>query len=358
MKTSIILLTLLAAVAGSCKNKKNPFDYGTFPSAWTMLTQDADEYYVCDDAEVWTIEENKFIQWYIATGEKWETEISDAYQAGDTVIFNVEESDGYRYKFKFRWFDKDKGIAQCWSHIDEDFFQWLVPNERLSEFPTAECSLDEEETEGEIVGVETRSENPDDLVRSDETISEKIFGDLNHDGENDCVIITKQTKQSAFVTDKYRGELDRNRRGILIAFKKGEHYETVLALPDCFASEHEDGGVYFAPELSVGIERNNLKIHYGHGRYGWWQYLFRYRNSDFELIGHDRSENRGPVVEGLVSMNFLTKKKKTLINTNPDAEGGDEVFDETWQDIELTSGTVKLADITDFDTFSVDTIDF
>ena len=106
--------------------------------------------------------------------------------------------------------------------------------------------------------VKSNSKNPDDLVPSEETIFEKIFGDLNNDGEDDCVIITKQTKKSAFETDEIRGELDLNRRGIVIAFKEGDYYNTVLTIPDCFSSENEDGGVYFAPELSVEIKRGNI----------------------------------------------------------------------------------------------------
>jgi hypothetical protein len=202
--------------------------------------------------------------------------------------------------------------------------------------------------------VETQSKNSKNLVRSDETILEEIFGDLNNDGEDDCVIITKQTKKEAMsVKNQFDEEVDRNRRGIVIAFKEGEYYNTILAIPDCFSSENEDGGVYFAPELSVEILKGNLKIHYGHGRYGWWQYLFRYRNNNFELIGYDGFSHRGPIMQNGVSINFLTKKQQTLTNTNLDAEDeSEEVIEETWQNITI-SNLVKLIDIKDFDEFSV-----
>ena len=207
------------------------------------------------------------------------------------------------------------------------------------------------------ITVESKSKNPDDLVRSDEVILEKFFSDLNNDGMEDCVIITKQTKKEAFVTDEYRGELDRNRRGILIAFKDStENYNTVLAIPDCFSSENEDGGVYFPPELGVGTRRGNLIIGYGHGRYGSWEYVFRYRNKNFELIGYDQSNNRGPITESRISINFLTKKKQTLVNTNPNIPDDDsdyeEVFEETWKDI-VIENLVKLSDIKDFGMFEV-----
>ena len=194
--------------------------------------------------------------------------------------------------------------------------------------------------------IERKSKNPTDLVRSDETIFEKFFGDLNNDGEEDCVVITKQTEKSAFVTDEYRGELDRNRRGILITLKDGEYYHTVLKIPDCFSSENEDGGVYFAPELSVEIKKGNLIVHYGHGRYGWWQYTFRYRNNNFELIGYDETDL---YAYSSISINFLTKKQQTKVNANLDPDG-EEV--ETWQDIDVKN-LVKLTDIRDFDEFSI-----
>jgi len=202
----------------------------------------------------------------------------------------------------------------------------------------------------------SKSENPEDLVCSDETILEKIFGDLNNDGEEDCVIITKQTKKDvASVRNQFDEKVDRNRRGILIAFKEGKYYHTFLTIPDCFSSENEDGGVYFAPDMGVGIEKGNLFVMYGHGRYGWWQYIFRYRNNNFELIGYDSSENRGPITEKITSINFLTKKKQTKININPDPDPEseeEEVFEETWQDI-VISNRVKLIDIK-FDEFDVD----
>ena len=202
----------------------------------------------------------------------------------------------------------------------------------------------------------SKSENPEDLVRSDEIILEKIFSDLNNDGEEDCIIITKQTKKGvASVRNQFDEEVDRNRRGILIAFKEGGHYNTFLTIPDCFSSENEDGGIYFPPDLYIKTVRGNLIIGYAHGRYGWWEYIFRYRNNNFELIGYDSSQNRGPITEKITSINFLTKKKqtKTNTNTNPDTDSEEEeVFEETWQDIVISS-LVKLIDIKCFDEFDV-----
>jgi hypothetical protein len=194
-----------------------------------------------------------------------------------------------------------------------------------------------------------KTEKFSEFVPAGYRIFEEIYGDLNKDGVDDCVLIIKDTNKENFVNDEYRGELDRNRRGIVILFGKGGYYEVVLENKDCFSSENEDGGVYFAPELSVEItKKGSLCIHYAHGRYGWWRYTFRYQNNDFELIGFDNSSDRGPVTEGMTSINFLTKKKKVSINTNADAESGEEQFEVTWEDIGIES-LVKLSEIGDFD---------
>jgi hypothetical protein len=147
-------------------------------------------------------------------------------------------------------------------------------------------------------------------------VVETIRGDLNKDLQEDEVLIIKATNKKNFVKHEYRGLLDRNRRGLIVALKKGDRYELALENRSCFSSENEDGGVYFPPELHIWVEKGNLRLHYAHGRYGSWTYLFRYQNADFELIGYDSSENSGPVVDRAVSINFLTKQMLIRENTN------------------------------------------
>lgn len=165
---------------------------------------------------------------------------------------------------------------------------------------------------------------------------EEISGDLNKDDVDDIVLIIKGTDEDNIIVDEYRGELDRNRRGIIVLLNRGDHYEAVSENYDCFPSENEDGGVYFAPDLYVHIEKGNLYIHYAHGRYGYWKYTFRYQNSDFELIGYDSSESNGPVINREVSINYSTKKMLERVNVNNEAESGEEVFEETWSDLDIT----------------------
>jgi len=195
-----------------------------------------------------------------------------------------------------------------------------------------------------------QKQDPADFLPEGFVIFDKVYGDLNKDGIKDLVLIIKGTDKSNFYTDEYRGELDRNRRGLIVLFNRKHGYEQVVKNVDCFSSENEDGGVYYPPELSLEIIKGNLYIHYAHGRYGYWRYTFRYdQKDDFDLIGYDGSENHGPIVERVTSINFMTKRQQEKVNINENIEeSGDEVFKETWKDIPLKK-PIKLSEVTDFD---------
>ena len=192
-------------------------------------------------------------------------------------------------------------------------------------------------------------QNANDFIPQGFVLSGTSIGDLNKDGIDDKVLLVKGTDKGAFEKNEFGEMVDRNRRGLVVLFKKGEQYELVLKNTNCFSSENEDGGAYYAPELSLEINKGNLYVHYAHGRYGYWKYTFRYRNSDFYLIGYDSSEG-GEVVEKETSINFLSKKKQEKVNTNESAEGGDEEFKETWTNITVNK-LLKLRDIKDFENF-------
>ena len=197
------------------------------------------------------------------------------------------------------------------------------------------------------------SQIPAGLVPESHKVVDTIRGDLNGDGRDDMVLLIKARDRKGLFTDEQGGTVDRNRRGLVIALRNGDRYEPVLKNLNCVSSENEDGGVYFAPELSVSSRKGNLLIEYSHGRYGYWTYTFRYRNSAFELIGYDSSSNSGPVVDRFISINLLTSKVLKKVNTNADAQGGDERFRESWLKVP-TPRRIALADIEDFDELSVE----
>jgi hypothetical protein len=215
-----------------------------------------------------------------------------------------------------------------------------------------------------VFGQVEQNKNPSDFIPKGYVIHkyeggissgswDEIKGDLNKDGLEDIVLIIKGTDKSKIIKDEYRGELDRNRRGIIVLLNKGAFYELATKNYDCFSSENEDGGVYFAPELYVEVKNGKLYVNYGHGRYGYWSYTFKYQNGDMELIGYDLYSSRGPVPQYEVSINFLTKKKLTRDNLNKNEDGDNystDNFKETWEPIKVKK-RIKLSDIKDFDEF-------
>lgn len=236
-------------------------------------------------------------------------------------------------------------LTACNSKTEEKSKQVIDPNNSIS---------DTVKSKEETSTIEPRKNISDFvpkgyIIYKEEGI-EEIKGDLNKDGLEDIVLIIKGTDKNSIIQHEYLGKLDRNRRGIIVLFNKGKYYELATKNYDCFSSENEEGGVYYAPELGVYVEKGNLCVHYAHGRYGYWKYTFRHQNGDFELIGYDASSNRGPVPQYETSINFLTKKKLTRDNLNKEDDGENYVenFKDTWEQVKIKS-LIRLSEIKDFD---------
>jgi hypothetical protein len=218
---------------------------------------------------------------------------------------------------------------------------------------TKEILEGEKKEPEKVTAIRERHKNITSFLPKGYIIFDKIYGDLNKDGIEDCILVIKGTDRNNIINDEYRGELDRNRRGIIVLFRINGNYELAIKNYDCFSSENEDGGAYYAPELDIEVSKGNLYVRYSHGRYGYWSYTFRFKNADFELIGYDDSSNTGPIVNSETSINYLTKKKILKENTNEDIEeGGDEIFKETVARINASKLT-KLSEIKDFDELDV-----
>jgi len=184
-------------------------------------------------------------------------------------------------------------------------------------------------------------------------------GDLNGDGADDYVLIIKATDKKMFVRrdedDPNSELLDRNSRGVMIFFKDGDDYNLAVENRQCFSSENEDGGVYFAPMLSVEIKNGNLYVNYDHGRYGWWKYTLRYRNSEFELIGYDDEDfysGKG------TSINIPAKKQllKVCLNERGEDDCADccAGYKKTWKNNITFKEPILLRKIDYFDGLRID----
>ena len=192
-----------------------------------------------------------------------------------------------------------------------------------------------------------------DFIPKGYKIFEKVSGDLNKDGLDDCVLIIKATRKDGFERD-YEGKLiDRNRRGIIVLFSEEKGYKVAVKNYNCFSSENEDGGAYFAPYLSIEIRNSKLFVHYAHGRYGYWEYCFRYQDSDFMLIGYESFGSQGPTVLGKVSINFLTGVRYDDDNVNKYDDDAEEKF--VRKVIKLKKEPLKkLSEIDDFDELEIE----
>jgi hypothetical protein len=192
-----------------------------------------------------------------------------------------------------------------------------------------------------------RKKNPIDFLPDGFVIFEKLYGDLNDDGVDDCLLIIKGTDVNQIITEDDGVPSDRNRRGIIVLFKENDYYELITENIDCFSSENEDGGVYYAPQVSFEINRGNLEVHFEHGRYGYWRYYFRQQGEDFDLIAFVSSDG-GAISKRKVSYDFLTNIKHIRESINDNPNEGDTVYTEFLEELSETR-LLKLSEIRDFD---------
>jgi len=140
-------------------------------------------------------------------------------------------------------------------------------------------------------------------------LDKEVRGDLNGDGADDYVLITK----------------DGNSRGIMIFFNKGNDYQLVLENRQCFSNAQETSSEFLVPEISFKIGKGNLYIAYlyTNGKQGLTNtYTFRYKNSEFELIDYEDDDPKRAT-----SINFQVKKK--LVKNCPESKK----CKETWTNI-------------------------
>ncbi len=165
---------------------------------------------------------------------------------------------------------------------------------------------------GSIFGQVEQKQETTNFLPEGFVIYKEIQGDLNGDDVDDHVVIVKGTEKEKIVINRFDKEVDRNRRGILIYLTEIDKNNLVVENLQCFLSENEDGGAYYAPQLSMEIKEGKLYVDYEHGRYGYWSFIFQYRNSDFELVEYDGNYSSHVIPEEAnfdhININFLNKE--------------------------------------------------
>jgi len=141
MKKTVIILSVFALIAGSCRNntsKKNSFDLKTFPSEWRSMAEKDEKLVVNGAFTVIEIENSKLREYdcvkinetvYEKTsGFRVNDEILEAYQMGDTIVFTLENG----LIYKFMWKNKEKGIGE-----------WIFGGERGTEIYALSVKMSE-----------------------------------------------------------------------------------------------------------------------------------------------------------------------------------------------------------------------
>lgn len=174
---------------------------------------------------------------------------------------------------------------------------------------------------------------------------DKIYGDLNADGLQDCVLIIKGTDPTQEVINRFGKKVDRNRRGIVVLVKDKDAYQVATKNYSCFISENEDGGVYYAPQLEIAINQGLLNVVFEHGRYGHWEYSFKYQNSSLQLIAYQETRG-GAIIEHITTIDFNSKIRVDSMNTNQEG-GKNAVFEDHEKAIRID----RLLNFSDIDAF-------
>ena len=153
-------------------------------------------------------------------------------------------------------------------------------------------------------------------------------GDLNKDKLEDAVIvIEKEDKKNIKKNDSLGSDyLNLNPRILLVLFKQKDGTYTLVSKNDkgfIPSPNSEDEPTLEDTFDGISIKNNTFRINFNYfysaGSWGTSQtnYIFRYQNNKFELIGFSESSfMRNSGEEEELSINFLTNKVKTTTGGN------------------------------------------
>ncbi len=156
--------------------------------------------------------------------------------------------------------------------------------------------------------------------------------DLNKDGLKDIVMIIQSIK------NENTSDIDENHqyasRNLLILWRNPGGGFKLAARNNEFIAEHDDPNMD-DPYQDIIIEKGVLKISFsqffsvGSWHIYGYDYVFRYQNDEFTLIGHTHTSlNRGTMESEEYSYNYSTKKRSHTIETDNDKKT-------TWSNISI-----------------------
>ena len=154
----------------------------------------------------------------------------------------------------------------------------------------------------------------------------KVDGDLNKDGLTDTALIVEQENPNNISITEYNDTLNTNPRALLVLFKQENGTYKLAAKNDKgFIEPPKENTSLLDPlgEGDINIKNNTLrlKFQYFFSAGSWYitnvEYVFRYQNSHFELIGVEtNSFHRATGEETIVSFNLSTNKLETTMGGN------------------------------------------
>ena len=154
----------------------------------------------------------------------------------------------------------------------------------------------------------------------------KVDGDLNKDGLADTALIVEQENPNNISITEYNDTLNTNPRALLVLFKQENGTYKLAAKNDKgFIEPPKESSSLLDPlgESGINIKNNTLRLRFQYffSAGSWYitnvEYVFRYQNNHFELIGVEtNSFHRATGEETIVSFNLSTNKLETTMGGN------------------------------------------
>ena len=161
----------------------------------------------------------------------------------------------------------------------------------------------------------------------------KVDGDLNKDGLADTALIVEQENPENISVTEYNDTLNTNPRALLVLFKQENGTYKLAAKNDKgFIEPPKESSSLLDPlgEGGINIKNNTLRLRFQYffSAGSWYitnvEYVFRYQNSHFELIGVEtNSFHRATGEETIVSFNLSTNKLEITTGGNMFGENED-----------------------------------